>query len=490
VLIAEDDYLISEMVRDMLEETGYSVAGAAANGRQVVEMAQELRPDVVFMDIKMPDMDGLEATRRIQAQCPTPVVVLTAYDAPDLTQRAGEVGVGAYLTKPPNARDMDRAITIALARFEDMMALRKSREALARSRERYALAQRAAGIGSWDWDIRTGELHWSDEIEPLFGFESGQFEGTYEAFLACIHPEDRQYVIDSVYDSVQKERGYAIEHRIVWPNGSVRWVSETGDVFRDGQGNAIRMLGVVQDITERKDAEAERERLIADLDAFAHTVAHDLKSPLNGISGFAEILADELGNRLDEDDRLIIRRIIQSSNRMRSIVEELLLLASVRSLGEVTMMRLKMEPMIQRALERLDYLIERSQALITLVEPEAWPAAMGYAPWVEEVWVNYLGNAIKHGCSASEPPRIELGAEAENSVMVRFWIRDYGPGISPEDQGKLFTPFTQLGDARTEGHGLGLSIVRRIVEKLGGQVGAENAAGGGSVFSFTLPAAR
>ncbi len=125
VLIAEDDYLNCEMIKGLLEEIWYTVIGEAADGLEAVEMTQSLQPDVVLMDIKMPDMDGLEATRLIFERCPTPVVVLTAYEAPELVEEASAVGVGAYLVKPPNAREMERAITIAIARFDDLMELRR-----------------------------------------------------------------------------------------------------------------------------------------------------------------------------------------------------------------------------------------------------------------------------------------------------------------------------------------------------------------------------
>jgi AmiR/NasT family two-component response regulator len=125
VLIAEDDYLNCEMIRGLLEEIWYTVVGEAADGLEAVEMTQSLQPDVVLMDIKMPDIDGLEATRLIFERCPTPVVVLTAYEAQELVEEASAVGVGAYLVKPPNAREMERAITIAIARFDDLMELRR-----------------------------------------------------------------------------------------------------------------------------------------------------------------------------------------------------------------------------------------------------------------------------------------------------------------------------------------------------------------------------
>lgn len=128
-------------------------------------------------------------------------------------------------------------------------------EALRESEYRYAKAQQAANIGSWDWSMQTGQLHWSAQIEPMFGFAPGQFGRTYEAFLACVHPEDRQIVTESVDAAVQGLRSYAIEHRIVWPDGTVHWVSEAGEIHRDAAGTPIRMLGIVRDITSRKRAE-------------------------------------------------------------------------------------------------------------------------------------------------------------------------------------------------------------------------------------------
>lgn len=125
VLIAEDDFLVSRMIRGMLEETGYSVIGEAMNGTEAVEMACKLLPDVILMDIEMPEMDGLTATRHLLLQSPLPVVVLTAYESPELVEQASAAGVGAYLIKPPKAGEIERAITIAMGRFNDIMELRR-----------------------------------------------------------------------------------------------------------------------------------------------------------------------------------------------------------------------------------------------------------------------------------------------------------------------------------------------------------------------------
>jgi PAS domain S-box-containing protein len=370
----------------------------------------------------------------------------------------------------------------------DITARKRAEEALVRSEERYTLAQQAANIGSWDWSIRTGALHWSDRIEPMFGFGRGEFGATYETFLESVHPEDRQYVIDSVDACLEKGKEYAIEHRIVWPDGTVRWVFETGDVFRDETGEAIRMLGIVQDITDRKRVEetlrqyaVELETRNNELGAFAHTVAHDLKNPLGLVVGYAQTLEQDHAIMPGEKLRDSLQSIARTALRMNNIIDELLLLAELRE-AEVETVPLDMAGIVAEARQRLGDKLEAHQAEI--VSPETWPVALGYGPWIEEVWANYLDNAIKYG---GQPPRIELGAETQPDGMMRFWVHDNGSGLTAEEQTRLFTPFTRLDQVHAKGHGLGLSIVRRIVEKLGGQVGVKSEPGQGSIFTFTLP---
>lgn len=124
-LIAEDDALVASVIAAELDKIGVQVAGQASDGRQAVEMAGSLKPDVVLMDIEMPEMNGLEAARRIQSLCPTPVVVLTVYEEREMADQAAEAGVGAYLLKPPKARELERAITIARARFADLIEMHR-----------------------------------------------------------------------------------------------------------------------------------------------------------------------------------------------------------------------------------------------------------------------------------------------------------------------------------------------------------------------------
>ena len=234
---------------------------------------------------------------------------------------------------------------------------------------------------------------------------------------------------------------------------------------------------------------AARERLITDLDAFAHTVAHDLQGLITMIIGYGEVLLKELPLNDEAEIKNYVTPMVRIANKMSRILDELLILASVRR-ERVRLGPFDMSRIVDEAEARLWDIIEENQAEI--IKPAAWPEVLGYGPWVEEIWTNYLSNAVKYGGRPDEgiPPHIVLGYdEGYDGGAVRFWVRDNGKGIAPETQVRLFTPFTRLDEARAQGHGLGLSIVKRIVEKLGGEVGVTSVVNEGSVFSFTLPAA-
>ena len=224
----------------------------------------------------------------------------------------------------------------------------------------------------------------------------------------------------------------------------------------------------------------EREQLIGELNAFAHTVAHDLKSPLHVILGYADLLKASLTLQ-DEELTAFADAIEETTLRSTHIIEELLLLASIRQ-EDVRFQCVNMETVLEDVQERLAPQLTATHGTLTL--PESWPPALGYAPWIEAVWVNYISNALKYG---GIPPEVEVGAARTADGDVRFWVRDNGAGLTPEAQARLFTPFTRLDQERAEGTGLGLSIVKRIVEKLGGEAGVESAPGAGSTFWFTLP---
>ncbi len=221
-----------------------------------------------------------------------------------------------------------------------------------------------------------------------------------------------------------------------------------------------------------------------ELDAFAHTVAHDLKNPLAAVSSLTDLLMCEYKNTGQISQRSAERMnlISRSVNKAFNIIDALLLLAGVSRGKVVSFEPLDMKIVVDNALLRLHHLTQ--EAVIEV--PQQWFSSVGYAPWVEEIWVNYLSNALKYG---GNPAYIQLGSEKVNDgTTIKYWVKDNGAGIPDEEQNQLFTPFTRLQTGRIDGHGLGLSIVQQIAEKLHGDVGVESQQGKGSLFYFTLPA--
>jgi CheY-like chemotaxis protein len=224
----------------------------------------------------------------------------------------------------------------------------------------------------------------------------------------------------------------------------------------------------------------QQKEQIAELDAFAHTVAHDLKNPLSYIVSLADFITHQYIDSVPKELQPLMQKIQHASYRGVNIIDELLLLSSVRK-QDVTLQPLDMELIVARTQDRLGFMLKEHQTHLEL--PTTWSACLGYAPWVEEVWVNYVSNGVKYG---GKPPRLELGAHVLPNGMVRNWIKDNGQGLAPDRQAVLFTEFERLNEVRMEGYGLGLSIVKRIVNKLGGEVGVESVPGEGSTFYFDL----
>jgi hypothetical protein len=488
VLVVEDQSVIALDLKGRLAAMGYAVLGPVSTGEDAIRQATELRPTVILMDIILKgEMDGVEAAAHIREHLGIPIIYLTAHSDEQTLKRAQVTEPYGYILKPFEDREVVTAIEMALYKHEAERKLKQTERWLAA-----ILRSIGDAVIATDAD---GRITFMNPVaETLTGWAQAEAVGQEVMTVFDIFDEDAQAPVPNPI-----ERALASGQNLTLPrNTSLRRgaqyisIEDTVAPIRNDAGQITGGVIVFKDISERKQAEAELQRVNAELqarnaelDAFAHTLAHDLKNSVHVIMGFADMLERDYKDSTDPDLRVAVSAIARTSNKLNDIIKEILLLSVVRN-AEVGIGPIDMRHCVAEAQQRVLNLIQQYQAEIRL--PVDWPRAAGYAPWIEEVWFNYLSNAVKYG---GLPPRIELGSDLQPDGLIRFWVRDNGDGLSPDQQAQLFKPFTQLAKSHGKGHGLGLSIVQRIIEKLGGQVGVESSGrpGEGSAFSFTLPAA-
>ncbi len=363
-------------------------------------------------------------------------------------------------------------------------------EQLQVSEERLRLALGAGPMGVWDWNILTGEVNWTENLEPIHGLAPGTFSGTLEGFLELVHPDDRAAVNAAIARAVDGGGGYDVEFRNLLPDGTVGWIAGKGRAFRDGTGRAVRMIGVGMDVTERRrlaDELARRARELTDADRrkdeFLAMLAHELRNPLAPLGTALHLMRadpERCERFLDMAERQV-RQLVR-------LVDDLLDVSRITE-GKITL-RLQpvvLDDVVTRALETVRPLVDtRGHTLRVSLPPE--PVALDADPArLAQVLGNLLGNAAKYTPSGGS---IWLTA-ARSDHELAIHVRDTGAGLAPELLPHVFDLFVQ-GDGsldRTRGGlGIGLTIVRRLVELHGGKVEARSAGiGKGSEFIVRLP---
>lgn len=364
--------------------------------------------------------------------------------------------------------------------------------------ERFRRGQVYANIGTWDWDIQSGGLFWSERIGPLFGYAEGELETSYANFLAAVHPEDRQYVVDSVNACVEQGAAYNIEHRVIWPDGTIVWLKETGDVVRDADGRPLHMLGVVQDITPRKRAEEEvlrardeAERANQAKSEFLARMSHELRTPLNAILGFGQLLESDPDAPLSASQLENVGLILKAGWHLLALINEVLDLAKIEA-GNIDMSieDVGVNEVLAECLSIISPLAEQRNVEVVDCPCEA-SSCVVHADRVrlKQVLLNLLANAIKYNRDGG---KVTVRYQASAPGRLRISVADTGVGLMPEQQKNLFQPFNRLGAEHGEeqGTGIGLIIARHMVELMGGSVGVESEPGRGSMFWIELNLGR
>ena len=379
-----------------------------------------------------------------------------------------------------------KALTASKADLEKEMSERRQAEELLRaSEQRLKRSQEIAHLGSWELDLEKNELSWSDEVYRIFGLQPQQFEATYEAFLATVHPEDRKKVDDAYSGSVRDNIDtYEVEHRVVRPDGEIRYVHEKCEHQRDDSGRIIRSAGMVHDITDRKRAQEALERSNQELEQFAYVASHDLQEPLRAIVGFLQLLQSRCGGQIDEAGRHFIERSVRAGHRMQTLIRELLTLSRVNTKGAM-FASTDLNHLVKDVLDNLQSTLQEKNTDIICA---GLPNLTVDAGQIQSHFQNLITNAVRY----NESPKaiVEIGCQ-EHDRLYHFFVKDNGIGIAPKFHQRIFMVFQRLHtDREYPGTGLGLALCKKIVERHSGTIWVESQPQRGSTFYFTLPKER
>lgn len=377
----------------------------------------------------------------------------------------------------------------------DVTELELAENALAESDSRFKRSQSFANIGTWDWNIKTDHLYWSDRISALFGGEEGSMETSYENFLTAVHPDDRDKVEEAVANCLENDEEYNIEHRVVWPDGTVRWLLESGDVIRDEEGTPQNLLGVVSDITLRKKAEEDLVRAKEEADKanlakseFLSSMSHELRTPLNAILGFAQLLEFNPKEPLSPLQKDSVDQILKGGQHLLGLISEVLDLSKIEAgMMELSFEDIPVKPTLGECLPLVQSIAGERDIDINIREGfnEARLIHVDQTRF-KQALLNLMSNAIKYN---HEGGSMTLDCHDTPGGMLHISVADTGVGIPEDRLEELFDPFNRLGaeNSDIEGTGIGLAITKKIIEKMDGHIGVESESGKGSTFWIELP---
>jgi PAS domain S-box-containing protein len=370
---------------------------------------------------------------------------------------------------------------------------------LTEGEERLRLAVNGTTDGIWDWNLVTHHAYLSPRWNEILGYHDGELPDHESSFFERLHPDDQAAVEAAVVCHLEHRRPYAVEFRMLHKDGTYRWVLSRGEAVRDGTGKAVRMLGTIIDITERKWAEEEIQRLNSDLErrvaertaelerankeleSFSYSVSHDLRGPLRAIGGFSQALLADYSDRVDDRGKDYLRRVHAASGRMADLIDALLSLARINRSG-MSKQQLDLTGMARSIGVELRNADPTRNVVFTVQDSLT---AEGDPHLMRIVLENLLGNAWKF--TAKQPnPTIEFGRTERAGESV-FFVRDNGVGFDMAYRHKLFDAFQRLhGRDEFEGTGIGLATVQRIIHRHGGRIWAEAEVGKGATFYFAI----
>lgn len=493
--------------------------------RQLLRTLIDLLPDYIYLkDTESNFLACNEACARLMGKCSPaelvgktdadfyPAALAAKFRAEELAVLAGtpilnkeepftgqDGSVELILTTKLPIKDNSGTTTGLVGYGRNITASRQAEEARRASEARLTFALQTSQIGAWELSLLDHTATRTLIHDHIFGYQELLPDWTYEKFLEHVLPEDRAAVDRGFQAATATRSNWDFECRIRRADGEVRWIWAAGGHEKNAQNIPVRMSGIVQDITERKQAEEEIRVLNQDLEqrvtertaqlqavnkeleAFAYSVSHDLRAPLRHINGFSQALLEDCADKLDETGKSYLQEVRGASQEMAQLIDDVLQLARV-SRSEMRREPVDLSELARSVVADLRTIEPGRNVAIEIAEGLA---TEGDKRLLRIMLVNLLGNAWKF-TSKQEQPEISFAKTQQGDESIYF-VSDNGAGFDMAFVGKLFGAFQRLHTAgEFEGTGIGLATVQRVVLRHGGRVWADGNISQGATFYFTL----
>lgn len=494
ILVIEDNPSDQCLLQEHLEGTGLTIAHIkmVETLTEAVGLLSVQQFSLIFLDFYLPDSSGLDSYIRIANINPRiPVIILSGLDDTDISLNAISLGAQDFLIKGEfNAYTLEKAVRYSIER-------KKNLELIEENNERYDFISKATNDVIWDWDLLTNAVKWRGHgLKNYLSKDISMDLIPGNFWVNGLHPDERKITTYQLYKTILNGgASWEGDNRFLRSDGSYAHINTRGYMLTNADKKPIRMIGCIQDITDRKNAELEARQAKIDADEarktqeqFLANMSHEIRTPMNGVIGMTQLLGNTI---LNEEQKEYIEIIKESAGNLMVIINDILDLTKIVA-GKITIDKVDyvFADVVKNSIQITRFKAEeKGISLNYSVDKNIHRVLMGDPFRLNQLLVNLIGNAIKFTEQGEVNVRVNLLQETAETVSLEFSVQDTGIGIEEEKLDSVFERFTQASSDTTRkygGSGLGLTITRQLIQLQGGSIHLKSRQGEGSTFTFYL----